>query len=498
MLLKVISLYTGIGGLDFGFEAAGFDTAVAVEFDKTCCATMRLNRPNEVGNWKVVEGDIHDVTSEQILAAGGLEPGEADVLIGGPPCQPFSKTGYWARGDALRLNDPRAGTLGAYLRVLRDTRPRAFLLENVAGLAFKGKDEGLQLLLEGIRQINKEIGTNYQVHWKVLNAADYGVPQFRERVFLIGSRDGRSFSFPSPTHGENAMPEIPGQPVPGYRTTWDALGDLPEENSPELKMKGKWADLLPTIPEGENYLFHTNRGKGEALFGWRKRYWSFLLKLAKNQPSWTIQAQPGPAIGPFHWSSRRLSAAELCRLQTFPDGLTFDCPLAAVQKMLGNAVPSLLAEVLAHEIRAQLLDAPAADRTLKLLPPDRSPVPPPEPAVKRVPAKYMHLVGDHDDHPGTGKGPAALKRLAVAAVSGKRKGSTKDRGGGVVSAVVARAKKKAKEASTTFASGAEPSARAGASASKTSKARPRKTSPSKAKSSATKGKRRRKERTVAS
>lgn len=407
--MKVISLFTGIGGLDFGFEAAGFETAVAVELDRVCCATIELNR-----DWPVLSGDIHDISSEKILSTGGLKPGEADVLIGGPPCQPFSKTGYWARGDALRLNDPRSGTLGAYLRVLRDTTPRAFLLENVPGLVFKGKDEGLQLLLRGVEQINDEKKTNYKVHYKVLNAADYGVPQFRERVFLIASRNGREFKFPEPTHGDAARALFPNKKIDSYRTAWDALGDLPENDDPTLSMRGKWADLLPTIPEGANYLHHTPRGKGAPLFGWRTRYWSFLLKLAKNAPSWTIQASPGPAIGPFHWSSRRLSPAELCRLQTFPDGLKFDCNLADVQRMVGNAVPSLLAEVLANEIKTQLLapsdKKPSKKRVLKLIPPDRSPTPPPEEPLD-VPEQFRHLEGAHAEHPGTGKGPASMKRL---------------------------------------------------------------------------------------
>src|SRR5690242_2032141 len=137
--LRGISLYTGVGGLDFGFEAAGFETAVALEFNAVACRTLRLNRA-----WPILEGDIHSFSSEAILEAGGLKRGEADVLFGGPPCQPFSKSSYWVRGDSLRLDDPRADTLTAYLRVLRDTLPKTFLLENVSGLAYEGKDEGLR------------------------------------------------------------------------------------------------------------------------------------------------------------------------------------------------------------------------------------------------------------------------------------------------------------------------------------------------------------------
>ena len=210
-----ISLYTGIGGLDFGFEAAGFRTAVAVELDAVACRTIRLNR-----DWPVLDDDIHGVSSDAILGKAGLEPGEADVLIGGPPCQPFSKSGYWANGDALRLSDPRADTLTAYLRVLRDTRPRAFLLENVYGLIYRDKDEGLAYLLRGIEQINEQLGTSYKPCWRKLNAADHGVPQFRERVFLIGSRDGREFIFPEPTHGSPGSHEGKREP---YRTAWMRL-----------------------------------------------------------------------------------------------------------------------------------------------------------------------------------------------------------------------------------------------------------------------------------
>ncbi len=396
---KVISLFSGVGGLDFGFEAAGFETAVAVELDATCCQTIRMNRA-----WPVLEGDIHQISSAQILEAAGLRPGEPDALIGGPPCQPFSKSGYWARGDSGRLDDPRANTLTAYLRVLRDTRPRAFLLENVRGLAYDGKDEGLRHLLEGIEQVNRGAKTRYRVEWRTLNAADFGVPQIRERVFLIGSRDGKRFQFPEPTHAEASEPSLFSEGKPRYRTAWDALGDLPQvDDDPALVVSGKWAALLPTIPEGQNYLWHTNRGGGKPLFGWRRRYWTFLLKLAKAKPAWTIQAQPGPATGPFHWTNRRLSARELCRLQTFPDGLKFDCKHSEVHRMLGNAVPSLLAEVLAQEIQKQLLERLRPRRALRLLPAQRGSTPAAEPC-RPLPRQYKALVGEHADHPGTGRG----------------------------------------------------------------------------------------------
>lgn len=407
-MLKAISLFSGIGGLDFGFEAAGFETRVALELDATACATMRLNR-----NWPILEGDINSISSDTILETARLEPGEADVLFGGPPCQPFSKSSYWVNGDSFRLDDPRADTLTGYLRVLRDTRPKTFVLENVAGLAFKNKDEGLRLILESIQQINREVGTSYSAKWQALNCAEYGVPQRRERVFIVGSRDGKEFNFPTRTHVE-ADPDAADlfSDVLPFSTAWDALHDLPEPNDlTTLKVGGKWGDLLPTIPEGYNYLWHTNRNGGQPLFGWRTRYWSFLLKLSKRLPSWTIQAQPGSAIGPFHWNNRRLTFEELCRLQTFPDGLKIGTGRTEMQRMLGNAVPSLMAETLARQIRANLLNAPLAGPR-KLLPTPQTKIPPAEP-VEELPRKYEPMIGSHDDHPGTGKGRRAVYRASA-------------------------------------------------------------------------------------
>jgi DNA (cytosine-5)-methyltransferase 1 len=407
--LRAISIYTGVGGLDFGFEAAGFETAVALDLDPVACRTVRLNR-----DWPVLEGDISRTTSARILDTAGLVEGEADVLIGGPPCQPFSKSGYWATGDAKRLDDPRAGTLGQYLRVLRDTLPKTFLLENVLGLAYAGKSEGLDAIREGIASINAYAGTRYEISVKAVNAAAFGVPQLRERVLVVGSRDGAAFEFPAATH---APPDAAkGTHLAPYKTVWDAIGDLPEENpDPSLRMTGKWADLMPSIPEGQNYLWHTHRGRGEPLFGWRTRYWNFLLKLAKNQPSWTIQAQPGPATGPFHWRNRKLSAAELNRLQTFPEGLRYECSRADIQRLVGNAVPSAMAEAMAREIRRQFLrTASSASATLSLIPPERGPAPPAD-MTSSVPRKYHQLIGDHAPHPGTGRGRGAIARYSEAA-----------------------------------------------------------------------------------
>lgn len=404
-MLRVVSLYSGAGGLDYGFEAAGFETAVAVELDADCCATLRRNR-----NWAVIEGDIHQTSSDAILQAGNLKPGEVDVLIGGPPCQPFSKAGYWSSGDTKRLEDPRAGTLAEYMRCVADLQPKVFLLENVHGISYSGKEEGFQLLLRLTEEINQKHGTNYRLSWKVLTATDYGVPQVRTRFIMVGHRDGELFNFPEPTHFDTADETLFTKGKKPYITAWDALFGLEKHAEGEdLRVRGRWGDLLPSIPEGENYLWHTDRKGGLPLFGWRTRYWSFLLKLAKNRPSWTIQAQPGPAIGPFHWDNRMLSTRELARIQTFPSDIQFVGSRQSVQKQIGNAVPSLLAEVLAREI-AQQFFGKSVPKTPKLAIKPRKTTPPPNPVLP-VPQQYLHLAGEHAPHPGTGKGRAYQQEL---------------------------------------------------------------------------------------
>lgn len=390
-----ISLFTGAGGLDYGFEAAGFETRAAIEQDEDCCSTLEASR-----GWPVICEDIHKTKSAAVLKAAGLERGEADVLVGGPPCQPFSKSAFWAKGDTQRLEDPRASTLTAYLDYVEAVLPKVFFLENVHGINYSGKEDGFQLLESTTEKINKKCGTSYKLSWKVINMATYGVPQLRKRFFLVADREGREFTFPKETH-RGSQPTLDQVGLEPFVTAWDAIGGM-DTDEEGLEMRGRWADLLPSIPEGQNYLWHTNRGGGKPLFGWRTRYWSFLLKLAKNLPSWTIQAQPGPAIGPFHWSSRRLSVEEMAALQTFPQDVGFGGGRNSVQRQVGNAVPSLMSEILAREISSQLLDKPVPG-PLKFSIARRGNIPPPEP-VAPVPEKYLDRIGEYPDHPGTGKG----------------------------------------------------------------------------------------------
>jgi len=405
--LRSLSLYTGAGGLDLGFEEAGFSPVACVERDEEARETLRRNRPR----WNVLaEGDIANLTPRQVMRRAGLKKSELDLLVGGPPCQPFSKSAYWSGGTTRRLEDPRADTIGFMMDMVAVALPKVVVIENVRGIGYKDKDEGLELLRSRLRQINKASGTKYSLEIAYLQAAEYGVPQLRERAFMVAFRSGAEFVPPVPVTGPRTAVSVP--------TAWDALGkSVPSKKDLQsLSLRGKWADLIPSIPEGENYLWHTRRGGGLSIFGWRTRYWSFLLKLAKRQPSWTIQASPGPATGPFHWDNRLLSVSEMSRLQTFPRGYKFAGDYAAARRQIGNAVPPALAEAVARRVRSILCEEPYSTK-LSLAVRPRPGVP-----LARQPSgvssSYLHLVGDHGDHPGTGLGPAAMRLPAESAASG--------------------------------------------------------------------------------
>lgn len=433
--LRTISLFTGAGGLDLGFEAAGFRNSVAVEMHPAAVRTLTAeNNRHRWGN--ILDGDVHSFidqdpksgskSAKRILDAAGLKEGEADVLVGGPPCQPFSKSGYWASGDSKRLNDPRARTLDAYITVLETALPKVFLLENVPGMAFSDKAEGLEFLRKRIGQITS---ARYTFFAAQLNAAEYGVPQTRSRVFIVGAREDVSadFKFPSPTH---VLPLPVNMSAKVWRravfpqdstlahaiSSWDAIRDLPkvDKSEPSLAVKGKWSAVLPTIPEGFNYLWHTPRSGGLSIWGWRTRYWSMLLKAAKDRPVWTLTAQPGPAIGPFHWDNRRFSTEELKALQTFPSDYVITGTTRDAHFQIGNSVPSALAEILARQIRIQLLGDSQLSPTATLLPKASGLQPPrsEHKSARCLPASIRELADDKKaEHPGTGKGPGARARL---------------------------------------------------------------------------------------
>ncbi len=354
-----ISLFAGAGGLDLGIEAAGFSTVAAVEWSDDAADSMEKNGPTyfpalrdvlRADLYPLAAGSTSGTRTRDILRSGGLSSrNRPDLLIGGPPCVAFSKSGFWLdwKRDGI---DPAASLLQAYTRVLAEARPRYFLLENVYALTFDNRASrpAFNRLLHEIE------GAGYRWRWKVLNAADYGVAQARPRLFVIGCRRGETLpELPEPSHhGSWERRRTGGGPLP-HRTAGEALAGLVTEPEREETVRGRWGHLLPEIPPGDNYLHFTEqRGHPDPLFAWRSRYWSFLLKLDPNKPAPTIQAQPGPNVGPFHWDNRRLRVPELRRLFSFPDDYAFVGRRASVQSQLGNSVPPLLAQRVAEAIAA--------------------------------------------------------------------------------------------------------------------------------------------------
>ncbi len=341
-----ISLFSGAGGLDLGVEAAGFHVAAAVELDSDAADTMEKNFTGL--ERAVLRRNIMELPTRELLRTAGLRRGaRPDLLVGGPPCTPFSKSGFWLEWKRDGL-DPDASLLQAYTRVLAETRPRAFILENVYALTYRNRASA-----PAFERLLREIeAAGYHFRWGVLNAADYGVPQLRPRLFVVGvPRRSTLPQLPEPTHSGPWERRTRIDLAQAHVTAGQALAGLVTTPEREEVIRGQYGHLLPGIPPGDNYLFYTaKRGHPQPVFDWRSRYWSFLLKLSPDRPSPTIQAQPGPNVGPFHWENRRLRVPELRRLFTFPDDFEFVGKRSSVQAQIGNAVPPLLAQRVAEQV----------------------------------------------------------------------------------------------------------------------------------------------------
>lgn len=347
-----ISLFSGAGGLDLGAEQAGFAVRAALEMNDDAADTMEKNFAHLAS--PVIRDDVLRVPTRQLLAAAGLSRRERpDLLVGGPPCTPFSKSGFWLDYKRAGL-DPDASLLQAYTRVLAEARPRAFVLENVYALTYNNRASrpAFERLLAEID------AAGYQSRWQVLNAADYGVPQLRPRLFVIGvpkSRRRLDLEFPAATHGGAWERRHTGAGDRPHVTSGEALAGLVTEPEHEEIVGGQFGHLLPEVPPGGNYLhFTAKRGHPQPLFEWRSRFWSFLLKLDPGRPAPTIQAQPGPYVGPFHWENRRLRVAEVKRLFGFPDEFELVGTRASAQAQLGNAVAPPVGRAVVSAVAAAL------------------------------------------------------------------------------------------------------------------------------------------------
>lgn len=336
--IRTLSLFSGAGGLDIGFHDAGFDIVSSVEIDERFVATLKANS----GQGKYFENsqinciDIRDYKPRDL--------GEIDFIIGGPPCQPFSAAGRRAAG-VLGTTDERGQLFQEYVRILKELSPKGFLFENVYGIT--GAENGKAW--EEIKQAFADAG--YNIFFRVLDAADYGVPQFRERMIIVGTKN-REYYFPRPTHGPDSFGNQP------YYTAGEAVANctLTEEDL-NRKVNGRYGHLLEEIPPGLNYSFFTEKmGHPKPIFAWRSKFSDFLYKADPDMPVRTIKAQGGQYTGPFHWQNRPFSISELKRLQTFPDNYSIVGGRNVAIQQIGNSVPPQLARILALSILEQIFD----------------------------------------------------------------------------------------------------------------------------------------------
>ncbi len=340
-----ISLFSGAGGLDLGIEAAGFTTKLCTDIDDFSCKTLNLNKEKQqqegakgfLREASIVQKNIKEYTTEEILRDAGLKKEEVDLVYGGPPCQAFS-----VFGKRQGVNDPRGTLLWDYIRVIKEIQPRCFIFENVAGLL--SIDGG-----EIFKQLQDELATDsegnkiYTLSYDLYNTAAYGVPQYRQRVIMYGIKNPDNTLDPIPSAKATHYTD-PSKPEMGLlppATVGDAFRGLP---------------LTPTadIPN------HIGRVHGEAVI---ERYRNMrygerdsktrINKLDPGKPSFTIVVGSDHGGGKGHIHPivpREVTPRESARIQTFPDFWEFTGTSRHPIRQVGNAVPPLFAGVIASNL----------------------------------------------------------------------------------------------------------------------------------------------------
>jgi DNA (cytosine-5)-methyltransferase 1 len=331
--INTLALFSGAGGLDIGFCDVGFNLVESVEIEEKFAKTMRLNQQKNgyFKNANIICKDIRDYTPYPDM--------DIDFVIGGPPCQSFSAAGRRAAG-VRGTKDARGSLFEEYVRILDVLKPSGFLFENVYGLL--GAEKGTAI--KKISSAFEELG--YKLSYRILDAADYGVPQHRERVIIVGSKNFQ-FKFPKPTHG-------PDSQNTSHLTASEALIDITLKNKSYKKVNGRFGHLLDQIPPGLNYSYFTEKmGHPNPIFAWRSKFSDFLYKADPNTPIRTLKASGGQYTGPFHWNNRPFIIEELKRLQTFPDSYEIIGNNSEIIKQIGNSVPPQFSRILALSVLEQ-------------------------------------------------------------------------------------------------------------------------------------------------
>lgn len=358
---NIIDLFAGVGGLSYGFsKLPEFNIIAANEIEKDISVAYTLNHP-EV---KMLNCDINDLTKEKLEEV--LEGEKIDIVVGGPPCQSYSTLGK-------RQMDDRANLFMQYKRILQILQPRAFVFENVVGIL--SMDGGR--LFKQVQAEFEELG--YSLKHKVLNAVDYGVPQLRERVILVGIKGENNYEYPAPTHGEGLKP---------YVTLKDAIGDLPALKSGQSStsysydsnneflgfVRADGADEVSehTAPKNGAHLIRImealqdGQSKNDLPEDIRPKsgYGNTYAKLWWERPSTTITrnfACPSSSRCIHPRDSRAMSIREGARLQSFPDDYKFYGSDGMKRLEIGNAVPPLLSIAIAKQMIKALKEQDATE-----------------------------------------------------------------------------------------------------------------------------------------
>ncbi len=367
--MSIISLFSGAMGLDLGVEEAGLETAVAVEIDRQAVDTILANKGK---NFPVIAGDIRDITTAEILRRAGMAAGDAFAVVGGPPCQSFSTAGK--RGSII---DERGSLFREFIRVVREAQPRFFVFENVKGLISApirhvphiNRNRPLTPEEEpgsAFRMIYNEMEQlGYRMVFGILDAVNYGVPQFRERLVVIGSRDNENVFLPQPTHfmrhqNSDCRWVRLRDAIRCYEDATGPCGRFSEERINYLRMVppgGNWRDIPEhLLPMAMGGAYEASGGK-----------MGFYRRLSYNQPCPTLVTSPVQKASMLCHPAqdRPLSVKEYAAIQQFPEDWKFCGTVSQQYKLIGNAVPVGLGKAIG-QVLVSVADGSSEIRTRRL------------------------------------------------------------------------------------------------------------------------------------
>lgn len=342
--IKAISMFSGAGGLDIGTQLAGVPVLSSLDIFEDSVKTMQQN--DFFKHTKHECGDITKINGAHYTELLKRENPEKLIIVGGPPCQPFSKAGYWVTNEKRNSSEDPRNLIKPYFKIISELQPNGFVLENVESILHPSNKEAVEIIYESMSQLG------YNCSLLKTNAAEYGIPQKRKRVFFLASKKNINASLVQ-THGSEKECGNNANLFP-YERVIDYIGKFDDEKycvGESLLTEGKWENELTCVPFGKNYISLSARENyPNPVFVAGKRYWSSLLKLHPFLPSWTIIASPGHWEGPFHWKNRRLNIRELAAIQTFPDDYVFYGGVTSQHKQIGNAVPPKMGQKVVEEL----------------------------------------------------------------------------------------------------------------------------------------------------